>query len=88
MLHADLQNHHSNHHRNRLILGLLGLIVILGWRLVIGADWLANTLLAFTLSGVGLLIWFEWRRLGRVRQAYEMAMLAAHDGYWEWNPIS
>lgn len=88
MLHADLQNHHSNHHRNRLILGLLGLIVILGWRLVIGADWLANTLLAFTLSGVGLLIWFEWRRLGRVRQAYEMAMLAAHDGFWEWNPIT
>lgn len=44
--------------------------------------------LAFTLSGVGLLFWFEWHKLRRVRQAYDMAMLAAHDGFWEWNPIT
>lgn len=88
MHHELLRHHQGRQQRNWLIASLLGLVAILGWRLAVGADWLANTLLAFTLSGVGLLAWFEWRKLHRVRQAYEMAMLAAHDGFWEWNPIT
>ena len=71
-----------------LITSLIVLLIVSAWRLFVGADWLANTVLAFTLSGVGLLLWFEWRKLRRVRQAYNMAMLAAHDGFWEWNPIT
>ena len=71
-----------------LISSLIVLLIVSAWRLLVGADWLANTVLAFTLSGVGLLLWFEWRKLRRVRQAYNMAMLAAHDGFWEWNPIT
>jgi diguanylate cyclase (GGDEF)-like protein/PAS domain S-box-containing protein len=71
-----------------LITSLIVLLIVSAWRLIVGADWLANTVLAFTLSGVGLLLWFEWRKLRRVRQAYNMAMLAAHDGFWEWNPIT
>jgi len=78
----------ASHQRRWLIGSLLGLFAVLAWRLIVGADWLANMLLAFTLSGVGLLLWFEWNKLRRVRQAYDMAMLAAHDGFWEWNPIT
>ena len=88
MRHEFLGNQQGSQQHNWLIAGLLGLIAILAWRLAVDADWLANTLLAFTLSGVGLFAWREWRKLHRVRQAYEMAMLAAHDGFWEWNPIS
>lgn len=85
-----LTSQHRQSFRQRLWLtsGLLALLAIGAWRLHVGADWLANTLLAFTLSAVALLIWSEWHKLWRVRQAYEMAMLAAHDGFWEWNPIS
>src|SRR5574343_228833 len=28
----------------------------------------------------------EWRNFQSVSRAYEMAMQAAHDGFWEWNP--
>lgn len=85
-----MTSQHRQSFRQRLWLatGLLTLLAIGAWRLHVGADWLANTLLAFTLSAVVLLIWSEWHKLWRVRQAYEMAMLAAHDGFWEWNPIS
>lgn len=30
----------------------------------------------------------EWQNLQSLRQAYGLAMLAAHDGFWEWNPIT
>ncbi|WP_265942578.1 sensor domain-containing diguanylate cyclase [Dechloromonas sp. A34] len=92
-MHPPSGRHTSQHRqslRQRLWLttSLLALLVIGAWRLHVGTDWLANTLLAFTLSAFALLVWSEWHKLWRVRQAYEMAMLAAHDGFWEWNPIS
>ncbi|MBK7415240.1 MAG: EAL domain-containing protein [Dechloromonas sp.] len=71
-----------------MIISLLALLAVSSWRFIVGADWLVNMVLAFTLSGVGLLLWFEWRKLRSIRQAYDMAMLAAHDGFWEWNPIT
>jgi diguanylate cyclase (GGDEF)-like protein/PAS domain S-box-containing protein len=78
----------AGHQRLWLIASLIGLLAVSAWRFIVGADWLVNMVLAFSLSGVGLLLWFEWRKLRRVRQAYDMAMLAAHDGFWEWNPIT
>lgn len=86
--HLSPQHRQSGWQRYWLTVGLLALLAVSAWRLHVGADWLANTLLAFCLSGVGLLLWIEWRKLRRVRQAYDMAMLAAHDGFWEWNPIT
>jgi diguanylate cyclase (GGDEF)-like protein/PAS domain S-box-containing protein len=78
----------AGHHRLGLIVSLITLCAVSAWRLMVGADWLVNMVLAFTLSAVGLLLGLEWRKLRRVRQAYNMAMLAAHDGFWEWNPIT
>ena len=78
----------TGHQRLWLIISLLALLAVSSWRFIVGADWLVNMVLAFTLSGVGLLLWFEWRKLRSIRQAYDMAMLAAHDGFWEWNPIT
>jgi hypothetical protein len=49
MHHELLRHHQGSQQRNWLIASLLGLLAILGWRLAVGADWLANTLLAFTL---------------------------------------
>ena len=78
----------AGHQRLGLIVSLITLLAVSAWRFMVGADWLVNMVLAFTLSGVGLFLWLEWRKLRRVRQAYNMAMLAAHDGFWEWNPIT
>lgn len=88
MLDSESPHQQSNHQIHWLIGSLLGLLAVITWRLMVDANWLINTLLAFSLSGVGLLLWLEWRKLRRVRQAYDMAMLAAHDGFWEWNPIT
>lgn len=82
------EHNSTGHQRIWLIISLLALLAVSSWRFIVGADWLVNMVLAFTLSGVGLLLWFEWRKLRSIRQAYDMAMLAAHDGFWEWNPIT
>lgn len=88
MLDSESPRQQSNHQIHWLIGSLLGLLAVITWRLMVDTNWLLNTLLAFSLSGVGLLLWLEWRKLRLVRQAYDMAMLAAHDGFWEWNPIT
>ena len=82
------EHNSTGHQRIWLIISLLALLAVSSWRFIVGADWLVNMVLAFSLSGVGLLLWFEWRKLRSIRQAYDMAMLAAHDGFWEWNPIT
>ena len=43
-------------------------------------------LLGVALFGIGIFAYQEWRNFQSVRRAYDMAMLAAHDGFWEWNP--
>jgi len=45
-------------------------------------------LLTIALFGLAWLAHVEWRDFQSVRRAYDMAMLAAHDGFWEWNPIT
>jgi len=49
---------------------------------------LSSLLLAATVCGALLLAYGEWRDFQSVRRAYDMAMLAAHDGFWEWNPLT
>jgi diguanylate cyclase (GGDEF)-like protein/PAS domain S-box-containing protein len=46
------------------------------------------SLLAIALLGLSLLAFAEWRAFQSIRRAYDLAMLAAHDGFWEWNPLS
>lgn len=44
------------------------------------------------LSGAGIaLLWFghaEYRHFRSISQAYHLAMRAAHDGFWDWDPVS
>ncbi len=48
----------------------------------------SRLLLGIAILGVAILAHKEWRNFQSVRRAYDMAMLAAHDGFWEWNPIT
>ena len=80
--------HHRRHNRGRqflsitfaLLLGLIGALLTTGW--------LSAALLNIALCGLGWLGYLEWHNAQSIRRAYDMAMLAAHDGFWEWNPIS
>lgn len=42
------------------------------------------------LSGTALLgvVYAEYRYFHSISQAYHLAMQAAHDGFWAWNPVS
>ncbi|WP_415036467.1 putative bifunctional diguanylate cyclase/phosphodiesterase [Azonexus sp.] len=42
------------------------------------------------LSGLALLavVYAEYRHFHSISQAYHLAMQAAHDGFWAWNPVS
>lgn len=48
----------------------------------------ASLLMLATLGGLSWLAYSEKRHFQSIQRAYNMAMLAAHDGFWEWNPIS
>lgn len=43
-------------------------------------------LLTLVLLAIAWIAIDEWRHFQSVSRAYEMAMQAAHDGFWEWNP--
>jgi diguanylate cyclase (GGDEF)-like protein/PAS domain S-box-containing protein len=43
-------------------------------------------LLTLVLLAIAWIAVDEWRHFQSVSRAYEMAMQAAHDGFWEWNP--
>lgn len=45
-------------------------------------------LLIAALSGIAFQAYRDWHVFQAVRRAYDMAMLAAHDGFWEWDPIT
>ena len=53
-----------------------------------------NPSLATALFGLFMLAVLSWvaygerQRLQSIQRAYNMAMLAAHDGFWEWDPIT
>ncbi len=41
--------------------------------------------------GGGALLWLayaEFQHYRSISQAYQLAMLAAHDGFWDWDPVS
>jgi diguanylate cyclase (GGDEF)-like protein/PAS domain S-box-containing protein len=48
----------------------------------------SQLLLGIAITAVAILAYKEWQNFQSVRRAYDMAMLAAHDGFWEWNPIT
>lgn len=63
-----------------LILGLSGTLIAPGLAF--------SALLLISLSGAAWLAYVEWRDFRSISRAYDMAMLAAHDGFWEWDPVS
>lgn len=42
--------------------------------------------LTFVLLAIAWIAVDEWRHFQSISRAYDMAMQAAHDGFWEWNP--
>lgn len=40
------------------------------------------------LFGVAARGYLDWQAFQSLRRAYDMAMLAAHDGFWEWDPTT
>lgn len=44
--------------------------------------------LVLALVCISWLAYAEWDAHKSTRRAYDMAMLAAHDGFWEWDPIT
>ena len=69
----------------------LGIFLLAAVLVSIGANILlpgiaSMLLLGVALFGIGIFAYQEWRNFQSVRRAYDMAMLAAHDGFWEWNP--
>jgi len=72
---------------------LLALIFLLGTLLsapfaLFYPGYQSGVLLLFSASGLLLLGFGEFRRFQSINQAYNLAMLAAHDGFWEWNPVT
>lgn len=49
---------------------------------------LSAVFLIVVLIGMTMRAYLDWQAFQSVRRAYDMAMLAAHDGFWEWDPIS
>ena len=48
----------------------------------------ATALMSLTLGGLAWAAYSERQHFLSIQRAYNMAMLAAHDGFWEWNPIT
>lgn len=49
---------------------------------------LTALLMTAALAGVATRAYVDWHAFQSVRRAYDMAMLAAHDGFWEWDPTT
>ena len=47
-----------------------------------------TALLLIAGSAAAWLAYVEWRDFRSISRAYDMAMLAAHDGFWEWDPVT
>jgi diguanylate cyclase (GGDEF)-like protein/PAS domain S-box-containing protein len=70
------------------IAGLLGLLMALGlvwWEEVSPVIRLAVTVVSLS---VFLMTALRLGRLRKTQSAYQLAMQAAHDGFWEWDPVS
>ena len=49
---------------------------------------LFSALLVASLLASALFAYGGWLDFQSIRRAYDMAMLAAHDGFWEWDPLT
>jgi diguanylate cyclase (GGDEF)-like protein/PAS domain S-box-containing protein len=67
-----------------IVLGCILCIALPAYLLAPGLS--TGLLLTAALSGLAWMILDEWRHFQSISRAYEMAMQAAHDGFWEWNP--
>lgn len=79
--------HRRKSRRPQIIAIIIALTVgLAGTLLVPGIPFIAPLLIAG-----GAAAWFayvEWRDFRSISRAYDMAMLAAHDGFWEWDPVT
>jgi len=70
---------------------VLGLVVAMAGGLLLNLA-LPSLFSTLVLSGAGIaLLWIghaEYRHFRSISQAYHLAMQAAHDGFWDWNPVS
>lgn len=57
-------------------------------RLIAPANSISESLLLGSIIVTAWLAIVEWQTLRRTARAYELAMQAAHDGFWEWDPQS
>ncbi len=55
-------------------------------RLVLPSDSISDGILLGSIIVTAWLAIVEWHTLRRTARAYELAMQAAHDGFWEWDP--
>ena len=71
-----------------LALSLLVLALLMAWRSLNDSHWLNEGLLGVVIVILSWQGWREWQALQRTARAYELAMQAAYDGFWEWDPLS
>ncbi|HEX5803868.1 MAG TPA: EAL domain-containing protein [Azospira sp.] len=64
---------------------LLPLLVLLWWQ---ESPWPLLVALAALIVYGGINTFGQLRRLRATQRAYQLAMQAAHDGFWEWDPVS
>ena len=67
-------------------LALLVALIVLLWRW--DSPLLLRLLLAAALCCGGFVLVQQLQRLWTTQRAYQLAMQAAHDGFWEWDPVS
>ncbi|MBS1161123.1 MAG: domain S-box/diguanylate cyclase protein [Proteobacteria bacterium] len=75
----------------RLFLRLATLAALLAfflWLWSWQSSLLARALLALLIILGSAVVVAQLRRLWATQRAYRLAMEAAHDGFWEWNPVS
>lgn len=70
----------------------LALLVLLGLLFVLLVRWESSLLLRLAaalilLYGGGVVV-AQLRRFWTTQRAYQLAMEAAHDGFWEWDPVT
>lgn len=75
-------------HRPRWMLAALALLAISLLATMLNPATLSWSLLWLSLAGLSTLAFIELHHFRSIKQAYQMAMLAAHDGFWEWNPVT
>jgi len=80
--------HREQRRRRPLALALAGGLLLALLAVALRPSLPSNLLLLSMVLSSGIFAYNEWRNFQSVRRAYDLAMLAAHDGFWEWNPIT